>query len=264
MTDIKDDKKLDDASMLTSIWGPAAWQYLHCVSFTYPNNPSEDEKRHFRELFESLQYTLPCSYCRKSYSNFIITEPTILVNALDNRKTLTRWLYDIHNRVNQKLGVDYGITYDEVVKKYESYRATCDPTKEGCIMPINDKQKCFQNAMKKDCPLIKLSLANCFKEYAIKRGIEFNPEKYAEIMKNKECDEWALRNKKCLEIIQKIRLSGQSAVEQEGEFKGLPTLDELTLISMLSTTLRKNELIELTKRLGCEIKYKYVLTKDNC
>ena len=80
-------------------------------------------------------------------------------------------------------------------------------------------------------------------------------------MKNKECDEWAIRNKKCLEIIQKIRLSGQQ-VEQEGEFKGLPTLDELTLISMLSTTLKKNELVELTKRLGCEIKYKYILTKD--
>ena len=64
-----------------------------------------------------------------------------------------------------------------------------------------------------------------------------------------------------LEIIQKIRLSGQP-VEQEGKFKGLPTIDELTLISMLSTTLKKNELVELTKRLGCEIKYKYILTKD--
>jgi len=262
MTDKKDDKKLDDASFITKIWGPACWTYIHIVSFSYPNNPTTNEKQYFKNFYESLQYTLPCSYCRKSYSEFIITEPTILANALDNKYTLTKWLYDVHNRVNQKLGVDYGITYDEVVKKYESFRATCDPTKEGCIMPNNDKQKCYQNAMKKDCPLIKLSLANCFKDYAIKRGIEFNPEKYAEIMKNKDCDEWAIRNKKCLEIIQKIRLSGQSAVEQEGEFKELPTLDELALISMLSTTLRKNELIELAKKLGYNIKYIYVLTKN--
>jgi hypothetical protein len=251
MTNKQDDIN-NFANVNPKIWGPSAWQFIHSVSFTYSHNPSNEEKHNFKHFYESLQYTLPCAGCRESYSNFIITEPTILANALDNRETLTKWLYDVHNRVNQKLGVDYGITYDEVVQKYESYRVT------------NDKQKCFQNAMKKDCPLIKLSLANCFKEYAIKRGIEFNPGKYAEIMKNKECDEWTLRNIKCLEIIQKIRLSGQSAVEQEGEFKGLPTLNELTLISMLSTTLRKNELIELTKRLGCEIKYIYVLTKENC
>ena len=244
------DKNLDTcANINPKIWGPSAWIFIHSISFTYPENPTDEEKQYFKQFYESVQYTLPCAGCRESYSQFIISEPTILANALDNRNTLTKWLYDIHNRVNQKLGVDYGVTYEDVVKKYESYRVT------------NDKQKCYQNAMKKDCPIIKLSLANCFREYAIKRGLEFNPEKYADTMKNKECDEWAIRNKKCLEIIQKIRLSGQQ-VEQEGEFKGLPTLDELTLISMLSTTLKKNELVELTKRLGCEIKYKYILTKD--
>jgi hypothetical protein len=256
-----DNKKLDDASMLTKVWGPSAWIYLHSVSFTYPNNPTDKEKQHFKHFYESIKDTLPCSYCRKSYAEFIITEPTILNNALDNRHTLTKWLYDIHNRVNQKLGVDYGITYDEVVQKYESFRATCDPLKEGCIMPIGDKQKCYHNAMKKDCPIIKLSIAKCFAEYAKKRNVEFNPEKYALYLENKLCDEWAIRNKKCLEIIQKIRLSGQSAVEEDGEFKGLPTIDELKLISMLSTTLCKNELIELTKRLGCDLRYIYVLTK---
>jgi hypothetical protein len=255
-------KKLDDASMLTSIWGPPAWQFLHCISFTYPNNPTNEEKLQFKHFFESVQYTLPCSYCRKSYSQFIITEPTILVNALDNRKTLTQWLYNIHNRINQKLGVDYGITYDDVVQKYESFRATCDPLKEGCIMPINDKQKCFQNAIKKDCPIIKLKLAQCFQNYAKKRNIDFNPKKYADIMINKNCDEWVKRNKNCLDIIQKIRLSGKSSIEQEGEFKGMPTLDELYLISMLSSTLRKNELIILAKKLGYEFKHKYVFVKD--
>ena len=190
------DKILDDASMITKIWGPAAWVYLHCVSFTYPNNPTFEEKKYFKEFYESIQHTLPCSYCRKSYSMFIKTEPTILNDdALQNKYTLTKWLYDIHNRVNQKLGVDYGISYDDVVQKYESFRATCDPTKEGCIMPINDKQKCYQNAMKKDCPLIKLSIANCFKDYAIKRGVDFNPEKYVSVMKNKNCNEWDIRNK---------------------------------------------------------------------
>jgi len=237
------------ANINPKIWGPSAWLFIHSISFTYPENPTNEEKNEYKNFYESLQHTLPCAGCRESYGQFIITEPTILANALNNRNTLTKWLYDVHNRVNQKLGVDYGITYDEIVKKYESYRVT------------NDKQKCFENAMKKDCPIIKLNLANCFKKYAIKRNIDFNPEKYIEIMKNKECDEWAIRNKKCLEIIQKIRLSGKLAIEQEGEFKGLPTVNELLLISMLSTTLHKKELIELAKRLGYNVQYIYNLKK---
>ena len=157
------DKNLDTcANINPKIWGPSAWIFIHSISFTYPENPTDEEKQYFKQFYESVQYTLPCAGCRESYSQFIISEPTILANALDNRNTLTKWLYDIHNRVNQKLGVDYGVTYEDVVKKYESYRVT------------DDKQKCYQNAMKKDCPIIKLSLANCFREYAIKRGLEFN------------------------------------------------------------------------------------------
>ena len=27
--------------MLTSVWGPSLWHYLHVVSFNYPVNPSK-------------------------------------------------------------------------------------------------------------------------------------------------------------------------------------------------------------------------------
>jgi hypothetical protein len=246
MTDNNEESK---ANIDPKIWGPGAWLMIHSVSFSYPDNPTDDDKKHYKQFYESIQYTLPCAGCRESYAKFIVTEPTILADALDNKTTLTKWLYDVHNRVNEKLGVDYGITYEDVVKKYESYRVTNE-----------DKQKCFKNAYKKDCPIIKLSLANCFRDYANKRNVEFNPEKYTEIMKNKDCDEWTIRNKKCEEIIKDIRLSGK-VVEQEGEFKGLPTINELKLISMLSSSLRKNELIELAGRLGNNIKHRYVLTK---
>jgi hypothetical protein len=240
-------KNISD-NFITKIWGPSYWFTLHCVSFSYPDEPTEDDKQKFKLYFENL--ILPCSYCQISYKHFIISEPTILNdNALKNKNSLTKWLYDIHNRVNKKLQVDYGISYEDVVKKYNNFRAVCDPLKEGCIMPLDKKQKCYQTALKKDCPLINLDIANCFRDYANKRNIDFFPERYVEIMKNKDCEEWDNRNKKCLDIIQKIRLSGVPVVEQEGDFVGLPTIDELTLISMLSTTLSKSEIIELTNRL---------------
>ena len=31
--------------MLTSVWGPSLWHYLHVVSFNYPNNPTNLQKK---------------------------------------------------------------------------------------------------------------------------------------------------------------------------------------------------------------------------
>lgn len=31
--------------ILTSVWGPAMWHYLHSMSFNYPVNPSNQEKK---------------------------------------------------------------------------------------------------------------------------------------------------------------------------------------------------------------------------
>ncbi len=34
--------------MLTSVWGPSLWHYLHTMSFNYPVNPTDANKRHYR------------------------------------------------------------------------------------------------------------------------------------------------------------------------------------------------------------------------
>ena len=31
--------------MVTSIWGPSMWHYLHTVSFNYPNKPTSQDKK---------------------------------------------------------------------------------------------------------------------------------------------------------------------------------------------------------------------------
>ena len=31
--------------MLTSVWGPPAWHFLHTISFNYPNSPSIKQKK---------------------------------------------------------------------------------------------------------------------------------------------------------------------------------------------------------------------------
>ena len=42
-------KKKEYASgdgMMTTIWGPSLWHYLHTMSFNYPVNPTPDDKKH--------------------------------------------------------------------------------------------------------------------------------------------------------------------------------------------------------------------------
>ena len=55
--------------MLTTIWGPAMWHYLHTMSFNYPVKPSANEKKNYKKFVLSLQNVLPCSYCRINLKN---------------------------------------------------------------------------------------------------------------------------------------------------------------------------------------------------
>ena len=64
---------------------------------------------------------MPCKYCRESF--VIFTDEIKLINYLDNRDKLSKWLYLVHNRVNDKLR-NQGLLhysnpkYKEVQNKY--------------------------------------------------------------------------------------------------------------------------------------------------
>jgi len=86
------------------------------MTFIYPLQPKENDKIHYKTFFESLQYTIPCSVCRKNYVRHLKEAP--IDNALDSRKKLVHWLIDIHNMVNGETGKKI-LSYDTVIRKYE-------------------------------------------------------------------------------------------------------------------------------------------------
>ena len=43
----KSDFKSGDG-MLTSVWGPSLWHYLHTMSFNYPIHPTAQQKKHYK------------------------------------------------------------------------------------------------------------------------------------------------------------------------------------------------------------------------
>ncbi len=122
--------------MDTRSWGPHGWFFLHTITFNYPEkNPSKEIQSKYRQLFNNLEFTLPCKYCRESYKKFIKELP--IDDYLGNRAKLTKWLFKIHNKVNKKLR-DQGEpippdpSFAFVCEKYERIRASCGGPKKTC------------------------------------------------------------------------------------------------------------------------------------
>jgi hypothetical protein len=61
-----------------------------------------DRRAAVTEWFRLLEFVLPCKYCRASFHDYIELQP-LTPAIIQDSTTFSRWLYDIHNRVNAKL-----------------------------------------------------------------------------------------------------------------------------------------------------------------
>ena len=96
-----------------NVWGPPAWEFLHSVTFQYPENPANFGRKKYYSFFESLKHVIPCPTCKSHYTQHFERYPI----RLDSRKDLIEWLIDIHNEVN-KITNKKLWSYDDVYKKY--------------------------------------------------------------------------------------------------------------------------------------------------
>lgn len=109
--------------MNPNIWGPPLWNTLHMITFNFPEQPTDLERSQYRDFFFSLRYVLPCENCRQHYAKAV--EKTYPIDsALQNRDTLTRWLVDLHNVVNKRLGKPI-VSYESVKQKFEEMQGKC-------------------------------------------------------------------------------------------------------------------------------------------
>lgn len=83
------------------IWGANMWYILHIITFTYPTNPSENDKTMYHDFFHLLKHVIPCDDCKKHYAKFIAQYP--ITPHLDTKANLIKWLIQIHNFVNISL-----------------------------------------------------------------------------------------------------------------------------------------------------------------
>ena len=233
--------------LITSIWGPHGWEYGHSVTFGYPIKPTQEDKDNYYNFFIYFGKTLPCSLCVKSYAKFILEKDTLLdIKVLESRKTLTQWLYKIHNKVNKKLGVKYNVTYEELCYKYESYRAKCIKTSKGCLMPLDDKAQSYSKAKIKRAPIIDITYSNRLREYALLLNIDYYDKflnYYGKAKRNSK--QWMERDILARKIIDHIKINGISSLDDNN----MPTKYEVILISLRSSTLDKQKLDSILQNL---------------
>ena len=114
--------------MLTTVWGPSMWHYLHTMSFNYPIQPTPEDKQHYREFMLNLQYVLPCKYCRQNLKNNYKIFP-LKMSDMANRDSFSRYVYKLHEMVNKLLKKKSGLTYCDVRERYEHFRSRCTDEK---------------------------------------------------------------------------------------------------------------------------------------
>jgi len=114
--------------MLTTVWGPSMWHYLHIMSFNYPVNPTPEEKKHYSDFVINLQYVLPCKYCRMNLTRNFKQMP-LKMSTMKNRETFSKYIYELHELVNKMLKKKSNLKYCDVRERYEHFRSRCTDEK---------------------------------------------------------------------------------------------------------------------------------------
>ena len=110
--------------MLTNVWGPSLWHFLHIISFNYPLEPTNKQKQYYKKFVLSLEHILPCKYCRINFKKNMKSLP-LTYSVLKNRYTFSKYMYDLHELINSMLGKKSNLSYDDVRDRYEHFRARC-------------------------------------------------------------------------------------------------------------------------------------------
>lgn len=153
-------KKTDYESndgMLTKVWGPSLWHFLHTMSFNYPLRPSKLDKKYHKQFMLSLKYTLPCKYCRDNYRQNLKKLP-LSPYVFRSRNSFSKYIYLLHEHINTMLGKQSHLSFKDVRDRYEHFRSRCSKTKKrntntklkntqkkemGCVDPLNGiKSRC--------------------------------------------------------------------------------------------------------------------------
>ena len=136
--------------MVTSVWGPPLWHYLHTMSFNYPVKPTPADKRHYKNFILSLRYVLPCRYCRENLSKNLKALP-LTDKEMKSRASFSRWVFKLHELINTMLGKKSGLKYCDVRERYEHFRSRCTNDKKFSTKKVEAAARKTRKKKEKGC-----------------------------------------------------------------------------------------------------------------
>jgi len=83
------------------VWGPHYWFFLHTISMSYPLRPNSVTKKKYYEFIQNLPLFIPVENIAGEFSKLLDQYP--ITPYLDSRDSFIRWVWFIHNKINEKL-----------------------------------------------------------------------------------------------------------------------------------------------------------------
>ncbi len=111
-----------------TIWGPKYWFFLHTIAMCYPNHPNAVTKKKYYEFIQNIPMFIPVENMANDFSKLLDEYP--ITPYLDDRESFIRWVWFIHNKINEKLEKPKISLNDFYVKYYEEYKTTNVKLKE--------------------------------------------------------------------------------------------------------------------------------------
>jgi hypothetical protein len=124
------------------------WHFLHTMSFNYPDEPTCEDKKNYRDFVLRLRDVLPCGKCRVNFCKNLAKLP-LTAEHMRSRSTFSKYMYNLHELINTMLHKSSGLSYAEVRERYEHFRSRCTMVapaphqEDGCTEPLyGEKAKC--------------------------------------------------------------------------------------------------------------------------
>lgn len=104
----------------SAIWGPHMWFFLHTISMCYPLRPNAVTKKRYYEFVQNIPLFIPTEKMSSDFSKLLDEYP--VTPYLDNRESFIRWVWFIHNKINEKLEKPQCAFNDFYIQYHEKYK----------------------------------------------------------------------------------------------------------------------------------------------
>lgn len=105
----------NESLFIPQVWGPHYWYFLHTSFFQYPETPTIVTKKIYYDMIIHFGTFIPDEKIT-NYYNYLLNKYPV-TPYLDNKTSIVKWGWFIHNKVNEKLKKQK-ITLEEFYTQY--------------------------------------------------------------------------------------------------------------------------------------------------